>query len=173
MIRFVEILLSMPSHEITTKAHEELNELLSAGWKIIGHSTYQETESDVLLNYERFTLHNPDGTGVALRSDDLILTGIVQAERGETSNSNSPMWRCMTEDQHAVNVFQHEDPQKDTFRLFEKCGWGDELLAIPLYRTKIFESPIQIAMRKKGKWWEVVAVSRASVSVNDVQKGGV
>lgn len=84
---------------------------------------------------------------------------IVSMERDKTKGSESPMWRCLTADGAKVNVFKHSDPAKDTFRLFDAAGYG------PLMQLMKFgdvltwkEHPVNVQMKKKGDWWEVVSV---------------
>lgn len=89
--------------------------------------------------------------------DDLVLTTLVSAERGETSNNQRPMWRCRTDDGEKVNIFLNTDePEKDNYSLFKQAGWAEDLDAIRLYDTE--EISIPVAMKKNGIWWEIVKV---------------
>lgn len=89
------------------------------------------------------------------------VTWIISAERGETKNSASPMWRCVTEGGERVNIFKHSDPAKDTFHLFAEADYGMQLEEIPMFATVDFDPGICITMSKKGQWWEIVAVHPA------------
>jgi len=86
------------------------------------------------------------------------ITWIVSAERGETRNSNQPLWRCVTEDGQRVNIFKHSDPEKDNFHLFEEAGYGELLEDISLFATVEFDPSICIGMVKNGQWWEIQSV---------------
>jgi DNA polymerase III epsilon subunit-like protein len=84
---------------------------------------------------------------------------IVRMERGATKNSGSPMYRCRTEDGQTVNVFQHSDPVKDGSHLFIQAGYMVDMEALKIGEALEWTgSPIRVEMRKKGDWWEVVAV---------------
>lgn len=65
--------------------------------------------------------------------DDLHMVLVTEAQRVETSNSGSPMWRCKTDDDSIrFNIFQHTDPDKNNYALFAAAGWSDLLDRIPL-----------------------------------------
>lgn len=84
---------------------------------------------------------------------------IVRMERGATKNSGSPMYRCRTSDGQTVNVFQHSDPVKDGSHLFIDAGYMVDMQALQIGEALEWTgSPIRVEMRKKGDWWEVVAV---------------
>jgi hypothetical protein len=91
----------------------------------------------------------------------VMVTWIVSAERDQTKNSGSPMWRCTTESGERVNVFKHTDPAKDTFHLFAEADYGMQLEEIPLYATVDFDPSICVSLAKNGQWWEVIAVHPA------------
>lgn len=86
---------------------------------------------------------------------------IVRMERGETSGSKSPMWRCLTKDGLKVNVFQHSDPKKDNTAMFEEAGYFGymELLKVG-EAVEWSESPIWVVMETDGKWWSIKEVGK-------------
>lgn len=96
-----------------------------------------------------------------LGSTDAVLSmHIVRVERGNTKNSNSPMWRCYTADNAQINFFKHDDPDKNTFPLldgycdvFEEMENGDVL-----HWT---DYPIEVDYQMNGDWREPVAVHPA------------
>ncbi len=89
--------------------------------------------------------------------DDLVLTTLVSAQRDRTAKNARPMWRCYTDDGEAVNIFLNSDePEKDSHHLFNEAGWGLDLYNIQLHQ--IMAINIQIAMKKNGRFWEVVKV---------------
>jgi DNA polymerase III subunit epsilon len=84
---------------------------------------------------------------------------IVQMERAATKNSNSPMWRCMTDTGERVNVFEHSDPAKDTFHLFKTALYGGYMQAMKVGDVLEWNAhPIVVEMKKKGEWWEITNV---------------
>lgn len=99
--------------------------------------------------------------GETKKENPVQITWIVSAERDQTKNSASPMWRCTTEAGERVNVFKHTDPTKDTFHLFAEADYGMQLEEIPLYATVDFDPGICVSLAKKGQWWEVIAVHPA------------
>lgn len=98
---------------------------------------------------------------------------IVSMERRETSNSKSPMWACLTADGERVNVFQHADPAKDNFRLFHAAGYAECMDPMDMGEVLTWhEFPVDVGMRKDGKWWSIAAVAeRPSYAEPDAQYG--
>src|SRR6185295_19220270 len=83
---------------------------------------------------------------------------IISMKRGETKENKSPMWRCNTLEGDRVNVFQHTDPAKNNFALFDE--YEAEMLAMKLEEETTWKQhPIEVRMIQDGKWWEVVAVA--------------
>lgn len=141
----------------------EINNLLDGGWTILHISPEWNFEDDT---HERWILHKPVAKAESISTDDLVLDNIVSIERDVTSNSNSPMWRCVTANGERVNIFKHEDEDKNNFHLFEKKGWADVLLVMPMYeQIDTTDSPVAIAMKKDGKWWAIVSVMQAPSEV--------
>lgn len=157
------IIFDIPLDAPASEQHEALESALNEGYEIIGHSTfsiesrYGETNefSGGISPMERYTLYKPFSAKEAL--SELVLTTIATIERGETSTNQRPMWRCTTDDGKKVNIFLNTDEkEKDNFHLFEAAGWGEKLQEMALYST--IDQDIQIAMKKAGKFWEVVLV---------------
>lgn len=151
MIEFVDTDLSSP----LANAHSLLNEKLGDGFQVIGHYGY-------MLNgtpYERYTLYKPDGNGKPQTAlDELVLTTLVSFQRDETRNNARPMWRCFTNDDEPVNIFLNKDEaEKDSYQLFKAAGWGKFLDDFGLHQLRV-DTHIQIAMKKNGRFWEVVKV---------------
>lgn len=95
--------------------------------------------------------------------DEAMLNQIILVKRSTTKNSGSPMWRCVTFSGHQVNVFAHTDPDKNNFNLIVDAGYDDEFLNMEVDTEKSFTRfPINIKMRKNGKWWELVSVDKKS-----------
>jgi hypothetical protein len=90
--------------------------------------------------------------------DDLVLATLVTFTRDETRNNQRPMWRCMTDDSEAVNIFLNKDEaDKDNYHLFKKAGWGKFLDDFGLHQLRV-DTSIQIAMKKNGRFWDIVKV---------------
>ncbi len=84
---------------------------------------------------------------------------IVSMTLGKTQGSGSNMWRCITSDGERVNVFQHNDPRKDSFHLFGE--YFKELTDLVDGQEITWkEHPIWVNMRKDGQWWAVVSVGK-------------
>jgi len=84
---------------------------------------------------------------------------IISMRRGVTSNSNSPMWRCVCRDGERVNIFKHTDPKKNTYTLFHE--WWPEMDGLVMDQVIEFkEHPIGVIMRRTsdGKFWDPVEV---------------
>lgn len=84
---------------------------------------------------------------------------IISMERGETSGSKSPMWRCRTLDNQKVNIFSHSNPTRDSARLFYDAGYRPFMQDMQVgEQTSWNASPIPVTMRKDGEWWALVEV---------------
>lgn len=84
---------------------------------------------------------------------------IVSMKRGQTSGSSSPMWRCTTKDGERVNVFQHSDPARNSFALFDAAGYSRYMTEMALDEEITWnEFPIPVELAKDGNWWKVIAV---------------
>ncbi len=97
---------------------------------------------------------------------------IVSMERGKTQGSGSPMWRCVCGDGTRVNVFQHADPKKNSFTLFELALFGDEMTAMAEGDILAWKAqPIRVRLTTDGKWWSVAAVQeRADGAMPDAPR---
>jgi len=83
---------------------------------------------------------------------------IIKIERTVTKNSQSPMWRCTTADGQTVNVFQHANPERDTFDIMYTAGYG-ELMVMTTGEVKHWRNhPIKATLTKDGQWWKLAAV---------------
>lgn len=70
---------------------------------------------------------------------------IVSAERGESSGSKSPKWTLETDTGERLWVFQHKDPARNNFPLFDEAGWGAWLKGLPLNQATT--PPHQMALK--------------------------
>lgn len=85
---------------------------------------------------------------------------IVRMQRDATKNSQSPMWRCVTEAGEKVNVFSHDDPDKDSFALFTIAGYGAHMGKMKQDEVLTWSKhPIEVQMRKDGKFWNILSVT--------------
>ncbi len=93
---------------------------------------------------------------------------ITSMERSATNNSRSPMWRCQTANGERVNIFKHDDPEKNNFALFEAAGYGELMLPMEDGDELYWHgSGLPVRMRRMGKWWEIVAVEPRNGRVPD------
>lgn len=84
---------------------------------------------------------------------------ILSMTRDRTKNSGSPMWRCGTSEGFTVNVFQHDDPLKDTFNLFDHAGYAPEMVNMNYGDTITWtRDSISVEIQQNGAFWNVVRV---------------
>lgn len=161
MIDRIEIGITYNTHE----ALEILDKRLNDGFQIIGHSSYTY-DGEVT---ELYTLYKPEKSAAAEDGQGaLVMKTITLIQRDETKNNQRPMWRCTTETGEKVNIFQNvDDLSKDTFNLFEAAGWGDFLNDISLYSQR--QTEINVALRKDGQWWNIVAVTPAKAGLDSYE----
>lgn len=89
-----------------------------------------------------------------------MTTKLLSMTRDETKNSRSPFWRCGTSEGFTVNVFKHDDPLKDNFKLFEAARYGPEMLAMNYGDTITWtRNPIAVDLVQNGQFWNVTFVT--------------
>lgn len=88
-----------------------------------------------------------------------MLAYITEMKRWKTKNSGSPYWLCSMTNGETVNVFKHDDPQKNSFHHFETAGYAPEMLALQLEESvKWNNTPIMVEVTKKGSFWDIFMV---------------
>lgn len=88
-----------------------------------------------------------------------ITTKLLAMTR-DTTKSGGTMWRCSTERGFMVNVFQHDDPLKDSFTLFVTAGYGPDMTTLePGETLNWLQHPVQVELRASGAFWNVVTVT--------------
>lgn len=109
---------------------------------------------------------------------NIVNTKITIIERDVTNKAavgkpQNPMWRCTCADGTKFNVFQSENPDRDTFSLFAAAGYGLDLSQMQVgERLEWFKHPIEAMIRPTpdGKWWELLSVAmRPDIAVPDVE----
>lgn len=83
---------------------------------------------------------------------------IVRVERGESSGSRSPKWTCDLAEGGKLWVFQHSDPARNNFPLFEDAGYGILTGMRVGEHFECYETPIEIIAEKEGNFWRVLSV---------------
>lgn len=92
---------------------------------------------------------------------------ITAMTRDATKNSGSPFWRCATSTGIMVNVFQHDDPLKDTFHLFDEAGFAAPMIAMKYGQTIGWQAnPLTVDCIPNGNFWNVVSVVVRRVDQN-------
>lgn len=82
---------------------------------------------------------------------------IIKIER-TAAKSGSPMWRCRTSDDQSVNVFQHDNPERNTVALIVGAGYAtiSNMGIGEVQRWNTY--PIRVQLVKDGEWWKLAAV---------------
>lgn len=83
---------------------------------------------------------------------------IVRIER-TAAKSGAAMWRCKTADGQSVNVFQHENPDRNTIALMTEAGYANFMLMVPGEVQQWTTNPIAVTLVKDGEWWKLAAVA--------------
>lgn len=109
----------------------------------------------VLLGYSE------DAPG-APAADGIVVAHIIRARRdsfySKTSGTYRLMMRCTCAEGYEVNVFDHQDPLRDTFSLFREHGydyWNDCETDTVLHYG---EPGIEIRLKQDGQFWKVIRV---------------
>jgi len=93
--------------------------------------------------------------------------------RNAVGKPQNPMWRCICNDGTKFNVFVSENPDRNTFSLFDAAGYGLDLMAMQVgERVDWIKHPISVTIQPTldGKWWELLSVAmRPSDAVADVE----
>lgn len=76
-----------------------------------------------------------------------------------TTKSGSPMWRCTTDDNNTVFVFQSDKPDRDTLHYFADSGYLSEFLALVKDQEHTWKlHPIEVELAKEGDFWRITHV---------------
>jgi len=82
---------------------------------------------------------------------------IVKIER-TAAKSGAPMWRCRTSDDQSVNVFQHDNPERNTVALMLGAGYTT-IGNMGVGEVQRWNAcPIRVQLLKDGEWWKLAAV---------------
>jgi DNA polymerase-3 subunit epsilon len=146
----------------TEKGHEdrvaELNHLLQAGYEIILSST---DIYDAIAWYE-FVLYKADDTQpVATNARWDAITSIEGAETYSKSQGKLfRFWRCQLASGQKVNIFDHPDDARNTFKIVAAVGWEDTFSDINLFGIALeeFYTPIPCWVSSDGEWLSLVSI---------------
>ena len=103
---------------------------------------------------------------------------VTSIERDVTNKNvagkaQNPMWRCICNDGTKFNAFVSENPDRNTFSLFDAAGYGLDLMAMQVgERLDWLKHPISVTIQPTldGKWWELLSVAmRPADAVADVE----
>ena len=137
-------------------AEKALNDALNDGFQLVT----QYIADTPLSTHVIFVLHKketpaPKGTPAH----------IIRVERdnfySKTSGDYRSMWRCTTKEGYQVNIFDHADPLRNTFKLFEDANYDGYLKTMAVGQIDLWETyPIAVELRINGDFWNVVSVAK-------------
>lgn len=138
-------------------ALEKINNHLADGYVVLNVSTYTY-DSEVT---ERWTLHKPE-TVAAVDANKLQVRSIKSIERASTFSNSAKtyfdFWRCVLDNDDKVNIFDHPDESRNTFKIVTEQGWGkvfedtDEGIEYEL------EASIPVTVTYDGQWYSIVGI---------------
>lgn len=141
---------------VFNNAHDDINKCLADGYVVLNVSIYTY-DSEIT---ERWTLHKPDNQQT-VDANNLQVRAITQIERKETysktARKNFSFWACTLENGEKVNVFDHPDESRNTWKIAESKGWGDwEVLGEGV--TETYYPPVPCVLSYDGQWYSLVNI---------------
>lgn len=139
-----------------------VDELLSEGAQVIGHTVYTH-DDDV---HERWTLRKDETKAAATPLPQNVQVRLIQQiEVRETySKSKQQMFkylRCtLDDDSDFVNIFDHPDSERNTFKIITERGWFDLDDPEWLYVGREIELvyPVAVTISNDGEWNSLVDI---------------
>lgn len=155
MIEIIEVGVSYLTDNAGT-----LDKKLADGWEVLHVSTYTYDHEVT----ERWTLRKPEKSEVTTsQPQNVQVRAIKSIERTSTwSNSaqkNFDFWRCVLDNDEKVNVFDHPDDKRNTFKIVKAQGWEsifadtDEDI-----EYELDDAPIPVTVTFDGEWFSVVDI---------------
>lgn len=130
---------------------------ISEGFEIIDTVAYQHDGEPI----QRFTLRKPDAVAT-VDANQLQVRSIVSFERTSTFSKSAKrhfdFWRCVLDSGDKVNIFDHPDDERNTFKIAIKQGWKDIFADTDEdieYEPKV---PIPVTVMFDGDWFALVDV---------------
>lgn len=139
--------------ERVKKAEAGLREAFSTGFTLQSSHLYEDGRGKSI----HYLLYRPDGKSIP--ASELVVTAIASIERGQTRNSLSPMWRCQLLNGEKLNIFQHDDPERDSFHIVAAANWGKVFTDMNLDEQYTYHDDlIPVCVRKDGQWWTLLQI---------------
>jgi hypothetical protein len=149
-----------PNNVIANFAQEaitELNKYLTDGYAIIDTFTSENRTT----TYRTYVLHKAEITPKRENfwAEINLATNIEKCETfSKSTNQTFNFWRLGLIGGDKVNVFNHPDSERNTFKLAQIAGWGDLWDEIELGVKYWLKSPIPVSTVKDGEWFKLTQI---------------
>jgi hypothetical protein len=149
--------LMLDSHEPVL--YQEIDEMLTEGYEIISSAVFDDGK----VPTQRLIFRKDDNAAAA-KTVEAVKTevrAIVSIECRETysksTQQNFKFWTCTMENGEKVNVFNHPDESRNTFKIAENKGWG-LLLSMDVGEEKEYFPEIAVTVSHDGEWYSLVNI---------------
>lgn len=136
-------------HEMNADALAELSEKLADGYIIL--DKYKTTNRHT--TYRTFVLHKADDAPKPARGNLAMAHYITRVQTYSKSiNQHFDYWKLELTNGKAVNVFDHPDGERNTFKIAVLEGWETAFKRLDYDATHGLEINIAVVVSNDGNW---------------------
>lgn len=154
----IKIIEGVISQTETDTYRTELFEALEAGYTVIAHAVYDIAG----VTYERWCLKSPNQEQPV---QAVQVRAIVSIERDQTYSKSTEQyfdfWRCVLDTGKRVNIFDHPDESRNTFKAAQAKGWYKPLKDMDQDIAYGQDVPIPCIVSFDGEWYSLVDIIEA------------
>lgn len=94
--------------------------------------------------------------------DNVQVRAIVSIEKDITYSKSSEhyfdFWRCVMDNGEKVNIFDHPDDSRNTFKIVCDLGWEDWFADTHENSENMMHPPVPVTVSFDGKWYALVSI---------------
>jgi len=144
--------------EMNADALAELAAKLAEGFTVL--DKYDTTNRQT--TYRAYVLHKFDEKPLKVENVWAEINLASNIEKCETfsksTNQTFNFWRLGLIGGDKVNVFNHPDNTRNTFKLAEIAGWSDKWQELEIGRKFWLKNPIPLCVVKEGEWLKLTQI---------------
>lgn len=137
---------------------QHLEDLLTEGYAIIDTVAFVANG----VPYQRMMLRKDENAAPdkAIEPVNTQVRAIVSIECRETysksTQQNFNFWTCILDNGEKVNIFDHPDESRNTYKICKKAGW--DLLGLSVADVRDYDPPIPCVVSHDGEWYSLVSI---------------
>jgi hypothetical protein len=134
-----------------------VDELLASGGTVIGYTVYTH-DDDV---WERWAIRKDETKAATPLLQNVQVRAITSFECRETysksRNQHFKFWTCELDNGEKVNIFDHPDESRNTFKIMKAAGW-ETLEQMIVGETYEPNPPIAVTVSHDGEWYSLTGI---------------